>query len=116
MAGGLTAVTALLGALVIGLAIAVDSLPDSADGLMIAIFPPGVTAAAAFDSVVEAGGRPLRPLALGNSWIVAGDHPGYAGRLRELGALLVLDNELTFGTVLGGCAGTLPIVPRDRSV
>jgi len=66
-------------------------LPGRRSGTVMAVFRPGTSAERALASVVGAGGTPLVGGAFANVMIALGDEPGFVGRLRDQGAILVLD-------------------------
>ncbi len=78
------------------------ALPDQASGAMIAVFPPGIGENGQITAIVNAGGKPVRQTWIGAVWVVEGDAPGYAGRLRQNGALAAY-GELPFSPELAGC-------------
>jgi hypothetical protein len=62
-------------------------LPSAAGGWVLAIFPPGADGAA---RISEAEGLPLEPHGGGLAWTAYSPAAGFAGRLEERGALLVI--------------------------
>ncbi len=100
----LLAVLAAWGAMFAAAVRAAD-LPDAASGLVAVVFPPGITAEDGFARVLAAGGAPVRRTVPGGAALLAfAEAPGFAARLRDAGALLVL-GDFPFGPVLAGCAG-----------
>lgn len=79
-------------------------LPDDASGMLVAVFAPGTEAPAAFAAVLAAEGAPVRLTTPALGLLAYAETPGFAGRLRAQGAVLVL-GDFPFGPVLAGCAG-----------
>jgi len=94
----------LLAAGLVGMLIAIraSALPDSASGKMLAVFDPRLDEPAIFAALVRAGGRPMRRTWLPAVWVVAGDAPGFAGSLRQAGAIGAY-GELPMSPELAGC-------------
>jgi len=94
----------LLAAGLVGMLIAIraSALPDSASGKMLAVFDPRLDEPAIFAVLVRAGGRPMRRTWLPAVWVVAGDAPGFAGSLRQAGAIGAY-GELPMSPELAGC-------------
>jgi hypothetical protein len=87
--------------------------PEEA-GKVLVVFAPGTAPAAAFASIVAAGGEPIRP-GLGDwAWIAHGDGQGFVGRLETHGALAAFRGAPA-GLTLAGCFAwiTEPEVPHD---
>lgn len=80
------------------------ALPDAATGQLTAVFGAEPEEPELFQRIVEAGGRPVRSTGFGRVWVVYGDDPGLAGRLRAEGARLVV-RELGFGVLMAACFG-----------
>lgn len=78
-------------------------LPDSASGAVAAVFPPAFDATRIYGAIAAADGRPLRTAMGDRVWVARSDEPGFAGRLRRAGALIVLDP-----VVAAGCLGADP--------
>ena len=78
------------------------ALPPEASGTMLAVFDPGATQDDIFASLTRADARPIRPTAFGFIWIVAGDQPGLAGRLKQQGALGAY-RDLPISPTIAGC-------------
>jgi hypothetical protein len=104
LAFALAAATFLFWAVAMGLSLRAAALPDDASGMIVAVFAPGTEAPEAFARVLAAGGTPVRPTDPGLGLVAFAEAPGFAGRLREQGALLVL-GDFPFGPVLAGCSG-----------
>ncbi|MGH6944163.1 MAG: hypothetical protein ACREH6_08095, partial [Geminicoccaceae bacterium] len=81
------------------LALRTAALPPGATGTLFVVFLPGISSADAFASVVDAGGRPLRPAFGAWAWIVHADEAGFVGRLEANGALGAFPNA-PLGAVL----------------
>jgi hypothetical protein len=84
------------------IAVRASALPDEASGKMLAVFDPRLDEQAMFAALVRAGGRPLRRTWLSSVWVVAGDTPGFAGSLRQAGAIGAY-GELPISPELAGC-------------
>ena len=78
------------------------ALPPEASGVMLAVFEPGTAEDTIFAKLTTANARPIRPTAFGFIWIVSGDGPGLAGRLRENGAIGAY-RELPISPTIAGC-------------
>lgn len=76
-------------------------LPDEASGKVLAVFSPWQAEEQSFAAIIEAGARPVRPVA-SFIWVVQSDDAGLARRLREQGAHAVY-GEFRFGPALAGC-------------
>lgn len=87
-----------------GMVIVVRSaaLGPEASGKMLAVFEPGTSQDAIFNTLVAAGGRPVRETWLPFVWVVAGDESGFAGRLKLHGAVGAY-GELPFAPAVAGC-------------
>jgi hypothetical protein len=88
----------------IGMAIIVRSaaLDANASGKMLAVFEPGTSQDLIFRSLIVAGGKPVRDTWLPFVWVVMGDDPGFAGRLKQHGAMGTY-GELPFAPAVAGC-------------
>jgi hypothetical protein len=88
----------------LGMAVVVRSaaLGPDASGKMLAVFEPGTNQDKIFAMLVAAGGRPLRDTWLPFVWVVAGDERGFAGRLKQHGAVGAY-GELPFAPPVAGC-------------
>jgi hypothetical protein len=78
------------------------ALPPEASGSMLAIFPPGTAETDVFASLTKADARIVRPSAFGFIWVVSGDTPGLAGRLKANGALGAY-RDLPISPTIAGC-------------
>lgn len=78
------------------------ALPEESAGTVMAVFPPGMSQEHILAAVIRADGRPMRALWPGNVWIANGAEAGFAGRLRQHGAMQVY-GELPMGPVMAGC-------------
>ena len=105
IAAGATTVVAVLFALSVWVA----DVPDRTSGTLLAIFPPHTPAEAGVAAIIAAGGRPIRDPIPGHVWVADANGDGFAGRLRQQGAMLVLDDRWPFGPVFAGCAAYLPV-------
>jgi hypothetical protein len=95
----------ILGVWLVAMALVVRAaqLPGDAGGRMLAVFPPGHDHRAILLATARADGVLVRPTWLGLAWEVHGD-PGLAGRLREEGAVLVLEPVAFTLITTGGCS------------
>lgn len=82
---------ALLLLLASALALAGTALAPREDGLVAAVFPPGLDRNGVLERVVAADAVLVRPGAWNWIAVVASTRPGLAARLRAAGAWLVLD-------------------------
>jgi len=87
-------------------------LPDDAAGAAV-LFPPGLSGSEIVYRLAAADARPVRSGAWG-LWIVAGDRPGLADRLRRAGAWLLLDPAALSGCLPAG-ALTSSAIPVTAS-
>ncbi len=78
------------------------ALPPEASGTMLAVFEPGTPEDVVFASLTRADARIVKPSGLSFIWVVAGDQPGLAGRLRREGALGAY-RDLPLSPMLAGC-------------
>jgi hypothetical protein len=78
------------------------ALEPRATGKMLAVFEPGTSEDIIFDSLLAAGGKPLRSTWLPFVWVVVGEEEGFAGRLREHGAIGAY-GEMPFAPSVAGC-------------
>ena len=78
------------------------ALPPEAAGPLLAVFEPGTPENSIFASIVNAGGKPVRPTWLSFVWVVAGEEPGLAGKLEAAGAIGTY-GELAISPALEGC-------------
>ncbi len=104
-AGGLF-VAVLIGWAVL-MAIAARDADLGADraGMVTAIFPPGTTIRDVFLATDRAGGSIVADTWFPNIWVLHSEAPGYAGRLREGGAILVLDTAPFQSMTIPTCGG-----------
>lgn len=72
--------------LVLAVALALATLPETAAGRVVVIFPPALSADDRLLAIVAAEGRPVLPLAGGLAWIAESEAPGFVGRLTAAGA------------------------------
>jgi hypothetical protein len=88
----------------IGMAVVIRhaALPAEASGPMLAVFEPGLQEEEMFARLARAEARIVKQSGLPFIWVVAGDEPGLAGRLRAEGALGAY-RELPVSPVIAGC-------------
>lgn len=78
------------------------ALPPEASGPMLAVFEPGMTEEDMFARLARANARIVKQSGLPFVWVVGGDEPGLAGRLRAEGVLGAY-RELPVSPVIAGC-------------
>lgn len=78
------------------------ALPPEASGPMLAVFEPGTPQDDIFARLTRAEARIVKQSGLPFIWVVAGDEPGLAGRLRSQGAIGAY-RELPVSPVIAGC-------------
>ncbi len=78
------------------------ALPPEANGPMLAIFEPGMAEEDMFARLTRADARIVKQSGLSFIWVVAGDEPGLAGRLKTQGALGAY-RELPVSPMIAGC-------------
>ena len=91
----------LLAASVLPLIAAAD-LPGKAQGTVAVVFAPGTSSAAAVSAVAAADGLLVRGGGWSNVLVVRSDQAGFAQRLRDAGAWLVLDPQSAAGCLFAG--------------
>jgi hypothetical protein len=79
-----------------------SALRPEETGTMLAVFEPKTTSDQAFAAITQAGGKPIRQTSLSFIWIVNGDQPGLAGKLKANGALGSY-RELPISPTIAGC-------------
>lgn len=78
--------------------------PGDASGDLLVLFRPGLPAPAVLAAVTASDGAVRRRGPLGLGWELTSATPGFAGRLRQHGAVLVLPTSPFVGLSLGGCS------------
>lgn len=88
----------------VGMAIVIRhaALPAEASGPMLAVFEPGMPEHDMFARLARAEARIVKQSGLPFIWVVAGEEPGLAGRLKAEGALGAY-RELPVSPVIAGC-------------
>ena len=66
------------------------------------MFPPSTRPNSVFGKIILAGGKPIRPTWVRGTWVVHGDEPGFAGRLKAQGAIGAYRNSPVLPQ-LAGC-------------
>lgn len=84
------------------LSIRTAALPPEAKGEILAVFPPGTDNDEIFARLLLAGGSPLRQTWLDFVWVVSSQRAGFAGRLKEQGAIGTY-GEMPISPQLAGC-------------
>jgi hypothetical protein len=102
------ALAAAAGAL--ALTIAAADRPREVAGDVTAMFPPGASEEDVLRAVAASDGVVRRRGLLGAGWLVTSDVPGFAGRLRDHGAVAVLPAFELPALSLDGCS----FLPPDR--
>lgn len=85
---------------------AVADMPAASRGTLAAVFAPGIERPAALKAVARAGGLIVREGSWGTVLIAHSDESGFAGRLRQAGAWLVLDPQSAAGCLITGRINT----------
>lgn len=85
---------------------AVADMPSASRGTLAAVFAPGVERPTALEAVARAGGLIVREGSWGTVLITHSDESGFAGRLRQAGAWLVLDPQSAAGCLITGRINT----------
>ena len=83
----------------------VADLPGEARGTVAAVFAPGTNKGAALAAVAEARGLIVRSGGWGSVLVAQSDETGFARRLREAGAWLVVDPQTAAGCLIAGDIG-----------
>ncbi|HYH39662.1 MAG TPA: hypothetical protein VD860_15675 [Azospirillum sp.] len=89
--------------------LALQLAPPEGSGLVAAWFPPGVAPGEAVGRIAAADGRLVTAGGVAGLWIVFSEETGFAGRLYDAGAWLVLNAEGA-----SGCLGNGRRLPRAR--
>jgi hypothetical protein len=71
-------------------------------GTLLVVFPPSTRPNSVFGKIILAGGKPIRPTWVNGTWVVHGDEPGFAGRLKAQGAIGAYRNSPVLPQ-LAGC-------------
>ncbi len=101
-AGALFAATLLASLAGFALFMHLGRVSPEQSGTMLAVFPPSMNEDRVFASIIEAGGRPVRPTWMPGTWVTYGDNAGFAGRLEEQGAIGAYTST-SFLPQLAGC-------------
>jgi hypothetical protein len=99
LVGSLATAVAMLALLVV-----VADQPDSATGDLFVIFPPATGETAVLRATAASYGVVRRRGLLGGGWELTASSQGFAGRLRQHGALLVLPTSPFQSLGLAGCS------------
>lgn len=108
LAALLLAAVLLFWAAALGIVAYAAMLPPERDGLVVAMFPPGISDEEVLFGVARADGRLVRPTWLSNVWLVAGDGDGFVGRLSDQGVLASFAPAVFEPMTMGGCAFIMP--------
>jgi hypothetical protein len=88
--------------LAMSLVVRAAALEPEATGKVLAVFEPGTPEDVIFAKLLAAGGKPLRGTWLPFVWVVVGEEGGFAGRLKQQGAMGAY-GELPFAPAVAGC-------------
>ena len=113
LAAGLVGAAVLATLALLAALLALANRPDQASGDLLVLFPPGLAEPAVLAAATASDGAVRRRGPLGIGWELTSATPGFAGRLRERGAVLVLPTSPFVGLSLGGCS-YLPLERYDR--
>ena len=113
LAAALLGLTLIAATVVTGGLLLLADQPDGKSGDLVALFPTGTDESQALKAVADSDGVIRRGGPFGPVWQVTSDIPGFAGRLRERGALLVLPGLPLAGLSAGGCS-FMPFGSYDR--
>lgn len=92
------------------------SIADPGAGMLIAVFPWTSSTRDVFRSIGEAKGAPVSPIAwIPRAWVVRSGETGFAGRLRERGALGVYSPNLLSVRQVLSCSGMATPPPSAGS-
>jgi hypothetical protein len=87
--------------------VVVADLPGEASGTLAVVFPPGSGRAAVLAAVVQADGLVVRGGGWGSVLVAHSDEAGFARRLRQAGAWLVVDPRSAAGCLIAGNVNTI---------
>ena len=93
---------AIAAILAMAIVIYVSQASSSAAGILVAVFPPSIQQQETFSAIVAADGSFVRAGVPSNIVLASSETPGFAGRLKEQGALLVYSGP-RFGYELAAC-------------
>ena len=89
---------------VLGVHLYRTSLDDRSTGTAVVVFPPTYGSKELFRSVEDAKGSLVKPVPwLPRTWVASSLEPGFAGRLRERGALGVYSTDVLSARALLTC-------------
>ena len=101
LAGSIVGVWLLL----LGFVLYEAAVPPEGSGIVIAVFPPGTDSTAVAAASATIGARILSTTWFDNMLIVEDETAGFAGRLREAGAIAAFRNISFAGLSFVGCVG-----------
>lgn len=113
MAAGLVAAAVGATVAVLAVLLLLADRPHDASGDLLVLFAPTTPAPAVLAAATASDGAVRRRGPLGVGWELTSATPGFAGRLREHGAVLVLPTSPFVGLSLGGCS-YLPLERYQR--
>jgi hypothetical protein len=102
LAIGMFAAVLLVTALAMAGTMLAGRASDEEAGTLLAVFPPSTSPNNVFGQIILAGGKPIRPTWVRGTWVVHGDEPGFAGRLKAQGAIGAYRNSPVLPQ-LAGC-------------
>lgn len=111
---GFAAAVLLVWGLLFAVTVQRAALPPDASGRVIAVYPFGWDASAVTVAATQTEARLVRQTWLPNAVELASDDPGFAGRLRESGAIGVYRAQPFTLFTLAGCTGMPPSLPSLR--
>lgn len=101
LAGGIVGVWLLL----MGVVLYQAALPPEGSGIVIAVFPPGTDSATVATASAATGARILSTTWFDNMLVVEDETAGFAGRLKDVGAIAAFRNVSFAGLSFVGCVG-----------
>lgn len=114
LALGFVAAVLLLWAGLFGWTLQRAALPPEASGRVIAVYPFGWGEPAVTTAAMRTEARLVRQTWLANAVELASEDPGFAGRLRDSGAIAVYRAQPFSLFTLAGCTGMPPLLPPPR--
>jgi hypothetical protein len=111
LALGFVAAVLVLWAGLFGWTLQHAALPPEASGRVIAVYPFGWTEPAVTGAAMQTEARLVRQTWLRNAVELASDEAGFAGRLRDSGAIGVYRAQPFSLFTLAGCTGMPPLLP-----
>lgn len=91
--------------LLMGVVLYQAALPPEGSGIVIAVFPPGTDSTTVATASAATGARILSTTWFDNMLVVDDESAGFAGRLRDAGAIAAFRNVSFAGLSFVGCVG-----------